>query len=227
MLSVESRVPCETVLSCWLYLHGVKLESLVQQSRTYERAWLAWETVRLVRNPFFREGTGFEGYFVGLCHSPDEMSDRLLEIGREILACNRRMYPHEFAFKKRMMQTLTGEIDDAQAVSVWATLLGTALGKLRRNTCMYAVARDFQNETYRSVYRLPPVRYTQHAYQIRQEYCLSPYWKTPAPKPDLRLDAVRPEDQDAALVMSQIGRFGHPLVRAYLRAANPNWWHSA
>lgn len=219
MLTIRCRVPCESMISGWMRFHNVPLDRFVEQSRQYERAYLAWETVRKVRNPFFAEGTGFEGYFVEICHSPDEMLSRLLEIGHQLLASNYRLYRHQFRFRSRLMQTLVGDNDDPRGVAVWADLLGATLGKLRCNVYLNQDIYRFQNETYWTVYRLPPISYNQCEGKIEQQYRLARFRERFTFKPCLQLNLLGAADYDAGLVVSTIGRFGHPLVREYLHEA--------
>jgi hypothetical protein len=201
----------------WLRFHDLPLNSLVQQSRKYERAYLAWETVRKLHNPFFSIGTGFEGYFVGIHHSPEEMVAQLLKIGHEMLDSNCRLYRHQYTFNAKLMKTLRGEIDDPQAIEVWSTVLGAILGKLRCNVSYHYETYRFQNETYWTVNRLPLVSYTQRDHHIEQKYVLAPFKKDyVAKKLDFSLNLLKSSDYDAGLVVSMIGRFGHPLIRAYL-----------
>jgi len=227
MLTIESRVPHDTSLYGWLRLHDAPLDSLVQQSRRYERAYLAWETVRRVRHPFFNVGTGFEGYFVGIHQSPEETLAQLLRIGNGMLTSNCRLYRHQYTFKAKLMQTLRGELNDPHAIDVWSTLLGAILGKLRCNVYYNYATWRFQNETYWTVNRLPLIKYTQCVHRIEQEYILSPFTSNCVSKLSFCLNVLKPSDYDAGLVALRIGRFGHPLVRAYLRDVDRYGWYGA
>jgi hypothetical protein len=214
MITIESNIPCDTVVNNWLQLHDVQLSSLVEESRRFERTYLAWELVRQVRNPFFRVGTGFEGYFVGTHHSADEMLTTLLQIGHDMLMSNERLYRFQFSFKSTLMKTLMGEANDPQAIETWSTLLGATLGKLRCNVLFNHPAFCYQNETYWTVYRLPPISYQQCERHIEQQYVITTS-KDCRSKPDFPLDLLKSSNYDAALVVLKIGRFGHPLIRAY------------
>jgi hypothetical protein len=220
MHTIESRVPCNSNLYEWLCLHGLPLERLVQPSRRYERAYLAWETVRQVRNPYFNLGTGFEGYYVGLYQSPEAMLEQLLTIGHGMLASNERLYRHEYAFKAKLMKTLQGELNDPYAISVWSSLLGATLGRLRCHIYYNYQIYCFQNETYWAVNRLPFINYRICEHHVEQHYILPVFKNGGIAKMSFSLSALNPSDCDAGLVISTIGRFGHPLVRAYLREMN-------
>ena len=217
VLAVESEVPYSTLIYTWVQLQDGHLSRFVQKSRQYEPAYLAWETVRKVRNPFFVDGTGFEGYYVGQYRSPEALVEQLLQIGRYMLSSNLRLYRFNSLFRSRLMKTLRAEMSDPQAIEVWAAQFGAALGKLRCNLLTNAKARIFQTGTYKSTYSLPSMCYDPGKYTIEQQYALpSPRWDTP-PRANLRLDALsKPSDAEACLVVKSIGKFGHPLVRAYL-----------
>jgi hypothetical protein len=217
MPTIQSPVPYGAALYGCLQLHDVPLNKLVQQSHRYDRAYLAWETVRQVRNPFFHAGTGFEGYYVGICQSPEEMLARLLAIGHEMLASNARMYRHEFVFKSKLMKTMRRELIDRRAIEVWSALLGATLGKLRCHVYTNDHTYRFQNETYWAVNRLPFVSYRLCDHHIEQSYVLPHFNNGYIGKSDFSLNVLKPSDYDAGFVVSEIGCFGHPLLRAYLR----------
>jgi hypothetical protein len=217
MPTVESQAPYSSPLYWWLHLHQVPLDNIVQQSRRYERAYLAWETVRQVRNPFFTTGTGFEGYFVGIYHSPDEMFAHLLEIGHQMLESNSRLYRYQYGFQATLMKTIRGELSDLLAMDVWSALLGAALSRLRCNVYYHDETYRFQNETYWAVNRLPFIKYRLGDRHIEQEYVLPRFQNNGFVKQEFDLNMLKPSDYDAGLVVSAIGRFGHPLIRAYLR----------
>jgi hypothetical protein len=223
MLTVKARVPHDTIMEAWFRFHDVTLDGLVQRSHRYERAYLAWETVRQVRNPFFNIGTGFEGYFVGISQSSEEMLKQLLKMGHEMLTSNCRLYRYQYSFKAKLMKTLRGELNDPRAIDVWSTLLGATLGTLRCHVLYNYKTYLFQNETYWTVNRLPFIKYTQCEHHIEQEYDLALFKRDCGSKSDFGLNMFKPADYDAGLVVSKIGRFGHPLIRAYLREAYRYW----
>ncbi len=217
LLMVESEVPCALHIDLWLRFHETSLTHLAQTSHRFERQYLAWETVRKTRNPFFVEGTGFEGYFVGQNKSPEEVIELLLEIGHESLISNARIYHCDPHFKSVLMKTLTGEIDDDAAINVWATELGAMLGRLREHIYTNQAANQFQTETYRAVGNLPAIHYVPHEWGITQEFVLPVYAAGQYARLAWGPETVRPEDHDAALVVWMIGRFGHPLLRECVR----------
>ena len=216
VLTVASEVPYDILIYGWLQIHDLCQSSFVQRSRQYERSFLAWETVRKVRNPFFVEGTGFEGYYIGQVQSPEEAAERLLQMGHYMLRSNYRLYRFDSAFRSRLMKTLLGEISDPKAIEVWSAQFGAALGRLRCNLLTNAEARYFQAETYLRTSSLPTIHYQQNHYTIKQEYVVPTAVSPTSARSIMGLDTLKPSDYDAGVVVWSIGKFGHPLVREYI-----------
>ncbi|MFO7321382.1 MAG: hypothetical protein DIU68_006605 [Chloroflexota bacterium] len=223
-LSVEADVPCAPAIEVCLHVHDTSLDQLVGESRCFEASYLAWETVRKARNPFFAEGTGFEGYFIGVCSSPDEMLDRLIELGHALLQSNLRLYRHNPRFRTRLMHALMDEGPGYDTICVWSDVLGATLARLRCNLYIHEQAAIFQAETYRMTSHLQPVQYWEVDFNIRQAYKLPFFLADHVYRTSLDLHQLKPSDFDAGLVVDRIGRFGHPLVRQYLRL---NGYHSS
>jgi hypothetical protein len=229
ILFVYSEVPYDTSIDLWLHIRNIDFNQLVKRSRQYEQAYLAWETVRRTRNPFFVEGTGFEGYFIGLCQSPEEMLDRLLALGHNMLDSNCRLYRHDFHLKSKLMKTLLGECSETKLLDLWSDAFGAAVARLRCNVYASREAEFFQLETYRAAVRLPPIEYAEHEPRIDQEYAITNVTYRAGKKLNLDPALLKPCDYDAGLVVWTIGRFGHPLIREYLRElhAPPRWGTAA
>jgi len=193
------------------------MNQLVGHSCRYDHAYLAWEAVRKVRNPFFIDGTGFEGYYVGQGLSAEAVAANLIGIGQHILESNDRLYRFNFSFRRRLVKTLFTEANDPQAMDVLAAQFGAALGKLRCNLLTNERTRHFQTETYQKTGHLPAIQYTQKDQLIRQIYTLPLHDRQTDPQWNLSLETlVKPRDADAYQAVKSIGKFGHPLVRGYL-----------
>lgn len=214
-LKVDSNVPFDTMIRDWLALHELLIDFIANPSRRYERSYLAWETVRLRKNPFFENGTGFEGYFVGRCRTPEEALEHILRLGRTILDNIARQHHQHYAFQSRLMKALIENRSDPQAVYVWAAELGAALARLRAQVPRNQEATAFQAETYRLVSMLPSINYHQNDNAIRQVYTVA--GRSEASRALVTLQDLPPAERDAWLVALRLGRFGHPLVREYLR----------
>jgi hypothetical protein len=113
------------------------------------------------------------------------------------------------------MRTLVGEDNDPKAIYVWAAELGAAIARLRCNLQNNPEGDYFRIETYRIVRSLPEIHYQENEGTIYQSYWLGEQHSgSPV---TVQLNTLKPCDQDAWLVATSIGRFGHPLVRIYLR----------
>jgi hypothetical protein len=222
ILHKESNVPFASVITWWLHDHdAADLEQLTNDSRQYESRYLAWETVRKQTNPFFEHGTGLEGYLIGRCHDPEEALEHVLDICHEMLLSISRQFPLEYGFRSRLMKTLVGQSDDPKAIYIWATQLGATVARLRSQVYRIPEAEQFRSQTYRYIGGLPPMRYIQSEDSIRQLYRLP----SASPNGHTRLlvsyNQLKPIQQDSWQVAQSIGKFGHPLVREFLRRS-PN-----
>ena len=171
---ITGEVPFSQCIYCHCRIQNFKLEKLAKLSHRLESSYLAWESVRKGRNPYFIEGTGFEGYLVGWCSTPEEALYVLIDIGREILHDIDVRYHLEHVFKSRLMQTLTGERQDSRAVQAWQNELGVMLARLRCHVWEHETATEFRSETYRQVKLLPAIRYHTHEHHIDQSYQIAP-----------------------------------------------------
>jgi hypothetical protein len=216
LLQVDNEVPFGNMIYWWLrFAQGQTLDSLINRSRPYDSAYLAWEMVRKRRNPFFAHGTGFEGYLVGVCQSPDEALEQVLQISQEMLVSAMRLHRSDPRFRSKLFRVLVGESVDARAIAEWSAQLGAALGRLRCNLRRSRQADSFHAETYRTVDALPSIRYCETDACVRQTYLLDGHGGLP-PKRHIDDSALHPDDQEAWLVAQSIGKFGHPLVRAFV-----------
>src|SRR5215471_11729107 len=111
-MCIDGPIPFTDSFYWWLQLNDFKLSQLVKDSRRYEQPYLAWEVVRKSRNPFFATGTGFEGYFIGMCQSAEEVLDAIIQISRNMLDCIARANRLNYGFQSRLMKTLTGDLSD-------------------------------------------------------------------------------------------------------------------
>lgn len=212
-IRIHSCVPFADAIYWSLRLSGLSLQALAHDRR-YDQAYLAWEQVRQRTNPFFDPGTGFEGYLIGLCDSPEQALERLLGTMHGVLDGIARCHPRQYAKQNTLMKTLTGEKYDAAMVDLWSTWLGVVLAKLRCNLFHNKAGDKFRSRTYQLVGGLPPIQYQEVHQHIEQDYCLC------AGCSNSRLHVGLPDlnghDQEAWLVALHLGRFGHPLVRQLL-----------
>ena len=217
LMRIDSEVPFGTALSTWLCLHHTHLDRLVRHDYM-EKQYLAWETVRLQTNPYFLKGTGFEGYFVGRCPTPEAALDAILATSQGILDAIARLYRYDYDLRKRLMRTLIRETSDPQAIHVWSAYLGAALGRLRCQVASNKEAVLFQTQNYRIVSALPPIVYREVERDVRQIYAVGSLGSKPAGRIAVTTSLLKPSQQEAWMVAQSIGEFGHPLVRKILDA---------
>ncbi|MBX3066051.1 MAG: hypothetical protein KF726_23940 [Anaerolineae bacterium] len=216
IISVEKNTPFGDYLYSWLHLSvNRNLATVSQLSGQFERPYLAWEIVRKGRNPYFENGTGFEGYFIGQCSSADEALHKLIAVGEEMRQNLFRLYHFDLSFHSKLMRTIMGESADPRAIFEWATEFGAELARLRCNYLRNQEADKFRTETYRLSYALPPINYHEDKDTIRQQYAIYRDSK-PSTKEIINPKLLKPAEQDAWVVVQSIGKFGHPLLREFL-----------
>lgn len=211
IVHVESCVPFSPIVHFRLRYHNINLATLQRYAR-YNFAYLAWESVRLGGNPFLQTGTGFEGYFVGQSESPDEVLHHILDVCHRILDAIARCYRMEYGFRNKLIKTLMGDIYEPRAVEIWSSQLGAALARLRCNLTHNKAGTDFRLNTYLHVKEHPVIEYHDKGASIHQTYkvCTQCGKNYPIYVTSENLNLC---DQEAWLVATSIGRFGHPLVR--------------
>ena len=218
---VEKHVPFGQSLFVYFSIHDVHFTDLPTKNRI-EKSYLAWETVRKMTNPYFTEGTGFEGYLVGTCPTPAAALEAILSANQHILDAIARLYHFDGCFRSRLIQTLNGEIDDPESIHIWSAYLGAELGQLRVHVPRNKSAILFQNQTYQIVALLPPIAYRPLHDDLIQNYGIgyvdnaAALVTPPQPKILIKETMLNPSQQTAWHVATNIGRFGHPLVRKYL-----------
>lgn len=215
---VHSQVPFGHLILFQLKLSGHQLDDLVRHDGIEQR-YLAWEEVRKARSPFFVHGTGFEGYFVGICSSPEDALERILVVNQNILDAIARVYRFEYGFRSRLMKTLTREASDSRAIHIWSSYLGAALARLRCQCMQNPLACRFRDQTYDIVRYLPVMDYQVGDGHILQTYVLEDGDFYHTERLEISAHLLSSKQQDAWLVAENIGEFGHPLVRQLLDVA--------
>lgn len=216
--TIDSEVPFGRLLYVSLRLKDLNLDSLKRHNRT-ETRYLAWETVRKQINPFFQNGTGFEGYLVGRCADPEAALETVLAINQDILDAIARLYRFQYGFRSQLMKTLTKESTDSTAIHIWSAYLGAELGKLRAQILNDPKAQAFRNQTYEIIKPLPPMIYHEVEDDVLQTYTVATTDRMEVARMPVTLSMLKPSQQDAWLVAENIGEFGHPLVRTVLDQA--------
>ena len=190
--------------------------SSLQLSHEFDRSYLAWETVRLSRNPFFSNGTGTEGYWVGLCQSSRPL-DQLLQLGNGAQS-QARLFRYRGATAAGCARALQGEGSDLETMAEWSIELGAILGRLRCN--LYKNPRPVLPPRNlppgRGCRPLPPTtragRLAANAESARRR---QPGAAAASTDPN----HLRTTDQEAWDVVASLGKFGHPLVADFEQSA--------
>ncbi len=220
---IEKPVPFGQALYVHSGIYDVRFNEMPTKTRI-EKNYLAWETVRKKTNPYFDEGTGtgFEGYIVGTCQTPDAALETILNANQHILDAIARLYRFEASFRSRLLKTLVGEISDPESIHIWSAYLGAELGRLRVHVPRNKEAILFQNQTYQIVAIIPPMTYRKVERDVMQDYGVGyvdnavSVMAANQAKLNVQGKMLNPSQQTAWLVASNIGRFGHPLVRNFL-----------
>lgn len=218
---IESKTPFSHELYVRVGLYHLDLNGATVKDQIEQR-YLAWQTVRKKTNPYFVEGTGFEGYLVGTCTSSLEALETILKVGQHILDAIAHLYRFESDNQSRLMRTLSGDFYDAKMTHIWSSYLGAELGMLRTHVPRNKAAVLFQTQTYQIVSLLPRIKYRPDHQDLMQKYAIGfldasvlTGMSNPA-KIDVRALALTDSQQLAWHVVSHVGQFGHPLVRKYL-----------
>lgn len=213
-IKMESEVPFGRAIYAYLRCHDLHIAEIAKHDQM-ESHYLAWETVRKGINPYFKKGTGFEGYLVGCCPNPEAALDAILAVSQHMLDAIARLYRFRYNFRSRLFKTLTREASDPTSIQIWSGYLGMELAKLRVNVLLDRQAQNFQQQTYRIVSTLPPMSFRENGSGLFQTYAIGAS-VTDVPRLFVTLHALNPSQQDAWLVAENIGEFGHPLVRKCL-----------
>lgn len=215
MVNVESDVPFGRAIYEWLAANHLKAEKLTHDDRLEEH-YLAWETVRKETNPFFLNGTGFEGYLIGRCLVTEAALEAILAISQNILDAIARLYRFEYNLRARLMKTLLREMYDSKALRLWSAYLGAELGRQRAQIIGNRAAQAFQKQTYKVIRLLPPMVYHTTTDNVTQTYAVAARSEAHLSRLYVSAHMLKPCQQDAWLVAENIGEFGHPLVRTIL-----------
>jgi hypothetical protein len=121
----------------------------------------------------------------------------------------------EYGFRERMMRALIEDDVDFKAVQAWAEQFGAVVARLRCNLQHNPDGNLFRIQSYRVVSGLRPISYHLFDSRIVQTYSVGRRFLPP--RPQIELNGLNPAAQEAWSVISQLGRFGHPLVREYLQ----------
>lgn len=213
-------LPYENLIKLAFIMH--KIADVEKNSHGVDRAYLGWQHVRLGGVPLdstknrITANTGFEGYFIGKARSQEELLVELLKIGQDAWSRVKRINKFDYKRIKDLQMTILGDtccsVDSAVA---WAAELGSQIARLRMNLINNPQALHFQSNTRQVTADLPLIEYTVFdESSIKQKYLLP---KKNADSIVLKCNGLTEEQNFYWQVVSNIGKFGHPLVRSALR----------
>ena len=179
-----------------------------------DKAYLALLTVR--KENF---GTGFEGYLVGNVTTEDEAITRLVGLGMGIWDAIYRLHKHSYAHRKQLEKVIRGESSSVSAIEEWAAIFGAELARQRAQLLHNPEGQAFRSETKRRVEFLPAIEYqVDSTSQVRQSYVLPK--TTQLNNPKKIVGGFTDREQLAVLTVQEIGKFGHPLLRAAMQVSH-------
>lgn len=199
----------------WLEIKGLSLRDLVGLvNHNQDRGLLAWQNVKFARNPFFAEGTGFEGYDFGLVQSSAEELENLISDGQGILDSIARLHRNDRQYINVLINTLYGDQHEPRAINEWTDILGALLAKKRAKLINNPVGEKFRTETHTIVGALPKVQWHHSGDNIIKSFSLGQSVDVTG-KPKLESYDLTSKQEEALAVMMLLGEYGDPLIRLF------------
>lgn len=217
---VGSTVPFQPLYEMAQKVDHVPLEKMLNHSRKMKDPFLSWECIRKFGVPLGNQrvtlSTGFEGYLVGQVNSAEEMIQDLAQTGVEIWRIALIRYKNQWKRKKQLREMITGESFSSWAAREWSVIFEAQLARRRASILKNKEAQAFRAENKKKVLGLSGVTYTvSDSGLITQKYELtSPRDQVVRPS----LSHLSDEEMFGLLIMQEIGKFGHPLVRTALNS---------
>ncbi len=214
-------LPYEPLIKLATQIGNVK--NAEQKSHKIDSAYLRWEQVRRSGVPLneyqprnkVTYKTGFEGYFVGKVRSSEELLAELLKIGADAwqgIRLLHKMNPMKIQELKKTI--LSDKYYTIASVLEWSSILGAQIGRLRVNLFHNPAALGFQSDTRQAVAGLPKIEYTlAEGGSVRQKFQLPVVSESSAV---LTFNGLTEEQKLYWVIVSNLGKFGHPFVRTAL-----------
>lgn len=183
-------------------LIDVPVETILQESKRYEKPYLAFQAVRHVGMGY----VGFEPYLLG--NASMDQSWLLEDAKQKIRELNKNP-----ELKRMIVQTLREEQVFIPALTWLSSELGALTARLRAQTSLHAEASSFRSNLYGKLEN-SSISYTMDKDSTKQRYIL-PQISIPTTAsiaPSQSESMFSPEEY-----LSLLGKVGHPLVRASLR----------
>lgn len=178
-----------------------------------------WTATRYT-NPFIeaQTATGFEGYFIGLGFSPEEVADQIAQLGCNVLESFRRLHPNNGSYMSTVWKVAKGEVYNQEILAELNAVLGATTARLRVNVLPQKNPHgsDYRNriaslmEGQRIEYKVEDEVVTSHTMKVLTGDQTS---AIPVDERTFSGDALR----RGYAFMQLLGRAGYPLVRLTVR----------
>lgn len=194
------------------------IDDIIDQSRSIEDRYLAYESVRTGLRAGYIVGkiythdkrlpyTGLEPYAVGSELSPEEIVGLEASEGVKLVKALNRDGSGYFYNK-----ALRGEKVDPKVIGDLAAVWGGLVARFR--AIGDSDLSQFRSETYSRVRVLPDIAYALKGGDLKQTIVLPKVSEGQFPTTRVELSS---DDIRGYLMVSALGRFGHPLVRETVR----------
>lgn len=215
------NLPYEPVIRLAAEISDIR--NVEKKSHSIDSAYLRWQRVRMHGIPLNKNSrnnvtckTGFEGYFVGKVYSKEELFDELLQIGKNVWENMKRLYRLDNIQLRELEQTICGTKPyTLAAITEWSSVLGAQIARLRMNLLNNPQAIHFQSETKLAVAGLPKITYEKTGTGKIVHKFKMPVLSEPVSF--LNCSGLTEEQQFYWTIVSNLGKFGHPLLRTALQ----------
>jgi hypothetical protein len=224
---IETACPFGEWLAFLVSKTGYHLDDLNQYSDRLMLAYLAWEYVRDGRNPYFRNGTGLEGYLIGRVNHGEEARETLALIGQRILDVAVKRHGSYgwadsiFRIAANQELHLTDRKRMREVLDILDSVFGAELARQRSQMLLCSEAVKFRQETYELVKLRPDINHTILGGKLVMSYCLPS--ETVNDKQELTMLGLNPHQQEGLLVAMGIGRMGVPAIRILVLGQASGW----
>jgi len=185
----------------------------------YERAWNRWDATRRL-NPFIEEqgATGFEGYFVGIGLVPEEVAQKIAEMGSQTIQGIKRLHALDPSYLRRVWRVARGETYDDRVLQELNACLMANIGRLRMQVLpqLNKEGDSFRTEVARMLQGQTMAYQGEHGKV--EEHMITVPAKSSSGRRIAVTEGTFTKDQlrEGYAFMKLLGRAGYPLLRLSL-----------
>lgn len=185
----------------------------------YDEPYLRWYAVREL-NPFiYPDATGFEGYFVGLNYSTEQVAQSLAQLGATTLRTLRMLHRSEPMFMSKLWKVVKGELKQGEApdqaiLSELDVCLSANIARLRLQV---APERNKKGHIFRKM--IAQMVQGEHIQYLSEGGVVHGHIMPIPTRLSTEGRVVRPQEfrtqelSDGYLFMQSLGKAGYPLLR--------------